>query len=328
MRLVYTWGMHQGLNGTSLMRGIMLCCLALCLGACSKSTTSGRLDRDVSAYGEESGPVTCVATSCEGLCCESSCVNPATDVGNCGACGVICTSNEVCTSGICLCIPGTEGCEDPVEEEDCELTDSCPCTVGEEQPCYDGPEGTLGIGACLGGTQVCSSAGWSPCVGQVLPSPEDCAANEIDEDCNGTTDDDGDFDGDGWTGCGGDCCDSQFDTCPQPALVNPGAYDFINEYDDDCDGEIDNPQERDCSSGTITNNVSSTDLIEGLDLCTTTTLEGDTWGVISSELLRANGVGSPSPLQVGVLTAFGSLIPPPRQQYSSDSFFWSCPWRE
>ena len=49
----------------------------------------------------------------------------------------------------------------------------------------------------------------------------------------------GDYDADGWTACGGDCCDSEFDDCPEPGWVNPGAYDFINGVDDDCDGEVD-----------------------------------------------------------------------------------------
>ena len=52
-------------------------------------------------------------------------------------------------------------------------------------------------------------------------------------------DEDVDADGDGFTTCGGDCCDST--ECANPALVNPGAFDVPgNGVDDDCDGMVDN----------------------------------------------------------------------------------------
>lgn len=61
------------------------------------------------------------------------------------------------------------------------------CQPGETQACYEGPNGTEGVGVCTGGTMTCSPDGtaWSGCVGQVLPSPEICSALG-DEDCDGT----------------------------------------------------------------------------------------------------------------------------------------------
>ncbi len=249
--------------------------------------------------------LSCSESTCQGLCCESTCINQNTDADNCGACGNTCGALEFCVAGSCLCIPGTAGCAEN-EEENSEPESPAPCEVGETRSCYDGPEGTMNVGTCIEGTQVCSSAGWAPCVGQILPQPESCQANQIDEDCDGINDNDGDYDGDGWTNCGGDCCDSGLDDCPTPSLVNPGAYDFVNNIDDDCDGTVDNTPPRDCSTTSLTDFITASDLVEALDLCTTSTPSSLSWGVISSELLRADGTSTPSQLQLGVLERFGS----------------------
>jgi hypothetical protein len=60
------------------------------------------------------------------------------------------------------------------------------CTPLAEQPCYTGPEGTVGKGICSEGVRTCSAdgSGWGDCVGQVIPSLEDCATPE-DDDCDG-----------------------------------------------------------------------------------------------------------------------------------------------
>ncbi|MFT3765813.1 MAG: nucleotide-binding protein [Minicystis sp.] len=54
------------------------------------------------------------------------------------------------------------------------------------EPCYTGPAGTEGVGACKAGMHACNSTGmgYGPCVGQVLPKPEVCSTPE-DDDCNG-----------------------------------------------------------------------------------------------------------------------------------------------
>lgn len=63
-----------------------------------------------------------------------------------------------------------------------------PCSSGEQRACYTGPEGTLGVGICRGGTQACVDGKWSePCVGQILPAEEAC--NAVDDDCDGSIDD-------------------------------------------------------------------------------------------------------------------------------------------
>ena len=102
--------------------------------------------------------------------------------------------------------------------------DMGPCNAGETRTCYTGAAGTEGVGPCVGGNQSCTAGGtWSDCVGQVLPAPEMCG-DGVDNNCNGMVDKDIDEDGDGYTTCGGDCCDS-VSVCGDPAGVNPGAIE-------------------------------------------------------------------------------------------------------
>ncbi|HTN87331.1 MAG TPA: MopE-related protein, partial [Sorangium sp.] len=64
------------------------------------------------------------------------------------------------------------------------------CTPGSQVACpYSGPPGTQGVGRCTAGLRTCDESGtaYGPCEGEVLPSPEDCAAAE-DEDCDGQAD--------------------------------------------------------------------------------------------------------------------------------------------
>jgi hypothetical protein len=60
-----------------------------------------------------------------------------------------------------------------------------PCVVGSSRACYTGPLGTLGVGACVTGRQVCGDDGvLGACVGEVDPAPEICG-DGIDQDCSG-----------------------------------------------------------------------------------------------------------------------------------------------
>ncbi|MBX3273927.1 MAG: hypothetical protein KF729_26925 [Sandaracinaceae bacterium] len=73
-------------------------------------------------------------------------------------------------------------------DDDCDGTidEGCPCTAGQVQRCFDGPPGRRGIGACTDGTQTCTEFGWGACVGGISPRPEVC--DDLDNDCNGCTD--------------------------------------------------------------------------------------------------------------------------------------------
>ena len=59
------------------------------------------------------------------------------------------------------------------------------------EPCYTGPDGTAGIGACEMGVRTCDFrelGGFGDCVGDVVPRDEAC--NGVDDDCDAQTDED------------------------------------------------------------------------------------------------------------------------------------------
>src|SRR5438132_1376086 len=47
--------------------------------------------------------------------------------------------------------------------------------------------GTDNKGVCHDGLATCTNGAWSPCVGEIIPSGEAC--NNLDDDCNGSPDD-------------------------------------------------------------------------------------------------------------------------------------------
>lgn len=62
------------------------------------------------------------------------------------------------------------------------------CEEGETRECYGGPEGTLGLGPCVAGLEVCSGGRWPGiCIGDIVPRAESC--NDLDDNCNGEIDD-------------------------------------------------------------------------------------------------------------------------------------------
>jgi len=74
-----------------------------------------------------------------------------------------------------------------------------PCSLGATRECYPADPTTLGAGACHAGTESCVPNGefavWGgTCAGFVGPGVEDCGdsrtGNGIDEDCDGTVDED------------------------------------------------------------------------------------------------------------------------------------------
>lgn len=217
-----------------------------------------------------------------------------------------------CLSGLATCVadgsgwgdcvgevlPAVETCE-TAEDDDCdgminEDGTGCFCEPGTTQNCYTGPNGTEGVGTCIGGTTTCQpdGASFSACIDQILPASEQC--DGLDHDCNGVPDDPEDVDGDGWNLCQSDCCERSFQ-CSDPAKVNPGAFEFLNNgVDDDCDaGTSDTVAPSACSTSSDFTDLEATQLAQGMDLCQYVTLDPPIaerkWGVISAELVNANG---------------------------------------
>lgn len=60
------------------------------------------------------------------------------------------------------------------------------CVPNSVVDCYTGPAGSEGVGLCVGGKATCNEQGTAlgPCMGEVLPSAENCSTMEA-ENCNG-----------------------------------------------------------------------------------------------------------------------------------------------
>ena len=257
------------------------------------------------------------------ICCGATCVDPTSDPDHCGSCDAACApfpfAGSVCAAGVCAmgpCEPGhvdcnaspADGCEIPA------TSSPCACVPGESGSCYDGPPGTEGVATCKAGVHVCdATASWGPCTGQVLPLTESC--NGADDDCDGVIDF-LDTDGDGWTFCDGDCCETPEACAADPHLVNPGAFDVPdNGVDDDCDPSTLDSGAMTCDPTPLAAPTAADDLVRAIDLCQHTAEEAPLperrWGVLSSELVLADGTaGPPSDLQAGVLAAYGTLVKP------------------
>ena len=82
--------------------------------------------------------------------------------------------------------PVTESCNG--EDDDCDgLVDRIGATGQPvSEPCYEGPEGTAGVGRCRSGLRVCSGGSIAgPCLGQVTPAADDLCGDLVDDDCDG-----------------------------------------------------------------------------------------------------------------------------------------------
>jgi hypothetical protein len=251
-------------------------------------------------------------------CCDATCVDVQVDLDYCGSCTNACddvpNQGVSCVSGVCDlsgCDAGFFDC-DGNSSTGCESASPCVCTPNATQGCYTGPPNTQGIGACQAGTQTCgpTGQGWGPCLGQVLPDNEICA-NGVDEDCSGLADDVPDLDGDGWTVCQGDCCDSMAQGCTEPAKVNPGAYEASgNNLDDDCNPATTDAAPTNCSMAANFNVTTGVELAQAMDICTLTTLQSSAWGLIAAELVQPSGSAiAPNSIQLGVMTDFGVNTP-------------------
>ena len=250
-------------------------------------------------------------------CCGSQCANLDSNAEFCGDCDTTCSLPDAinaCVDGSCqidACEDGFTDC-DGMTANGCETEGECSCIPSEEQPCYTGDPSTQNVGACADGTQVCndSGTGFGPCTGDVTPTDEVCG-DDVDNDCDGTADEDVDEDGDGFTTCAGDCCDVQGPDCLGPELVNPGAFEAPdNDVDDDCDGMVDEAQPT-CDDGLSSNSADPLDFARALDLCvfteeTPATPEETTWGVISADLVLSNGMGAPVAASHSLRDGFGA----------------------
>jgi hypothetical protein len=118
-----------------------------------------------------------------------------------------------------------------------------------------------------------------------------------------------DLDRDGWLTVEGDCEDRPTSTLAFPERVNPGAYEVPgNGIDNDCNGILDDEPPALCSFAPLLV-AGALDLAAALDLCQSTTAAKGRWGLISAELLRADGLTVPHAFQSSVKASFGGYLP-------------------
>ena len=139
------------------------------------------------------GDFACGANCCNptvtSLCCgDSACVDPSTDNGNCGACGVVCSGGKSCQLGDCVCPSGQTDCggackdltSDPANCGACgnacgadfRCVDSqCVCQDSTDLPCN---------GHCV--NPYTDRNNCNTC-GNVCPSDQDCLSGQCRSAC-------------------------------------------------------------------------------------------------------------------------------------------------
>ncbi len=248
-----------------------------------------------------------------------------------------CSSNEECPSGQCdlekgECMPdknSDDPSKDPQEESNLGDQDSktdedgephsesgyvTECTPGETRECYEGPSGTKGRGICKAGVMTCIEDGtdWSECVGQVLPEVEKCG-DGIDQDCDGsdmTVENATDMDGDGYTYCTGDCCETGWECVgTDPERINPGAFEVPgNGFDDNCNGTVDETSDSQ-DAGISKDTTDPVELTKAMDI--NPVKDEKSYGIVSAKLLYPDGSeGEIEKSQYAVLDSFGQHILP------------------
>lgn len=291
-------------------------CVNMCVDLTSSAQNCGecgnKCDSNQICYKSECRDAI-VAEVCDKTLCSTGCTDITSDNKNCGMCGNVCGENMICKDSTCVCDSVSYDCDGSMVNG-CESYTICECTVGQQIPCYFGPEGTQGVGECKAGTKTCELddygyLNYGFCEGEVTPVGATLCTDK-DYNCNGIPDGMEDGDGDGYTICDGDLCDNtEMCSVENPELINPGMMEVPNNnLDDDCDGVID-----EVDNGANATPVSFT--YGSSDLETTARAlaqamgivweckagENCAYGLVSAKLTRSSSASVPDKRQVNIL---------------------------
>lgn len=173
---------------------------------------------------------------CQSCQVDSDCPYPADKclvVNGEQVCGRDCAFDQSCPSGY-VCVNG-RGSDGLAKVQQCSpMVASCACLARGDlmQPCGTAND----AGLCLG-VKTCDLVANAVTCNARTPATEAC--NGIDDDCDGTTDEDARIET-----CGVGACQRMVNTCTDGGSVMcmPGqpSMELCNNVDDDCDGTVDN----------------------------------------------------------------------------------------
>ncbi len=183
----------------------------------------------------------------------------------------------LCQYGIQICQQGTwsfctgdvmpqeELCNQRDDDCDGDVDEDCSCLEGAGQSCYSGPQGTEVYLPCRMGQQTCTNGRWGTCESEIVPALE--LHDGSDNDCDGRIDEDfpcqiGEvqdcYSGPPNTRGMGRCQDGKqpcmegaWGDCIGQELPKP---EECNNFDDDCDGTVNNGQlgqDQSCTTGLL-----------------------------------------------------------------------------
>jgi parallel beta-helix repeat protein len=129
------------------------------------------------------------------------------------------TKSDLSVSGAVSDGGDNNSCENPDgwnDEGTTGCTYSCPCVLGETRPCLNQ------IGVCGGSTEVCTGERWPGCNYSSIEGyePFEKTCDNLDNDCDSSTDEGCDIDGDGY------CSGGYGNVCP----YGPGDCDDLNNH--------------------------------------------------------------------------------------------------